>query len=185
MNKETLQKLLKPPYIFILIGVVLLGFFLKSKNNESGEIEEVDSSGSNYDVFSGMENINSLNEIIGDIISENTTNMKILEDKLDTNVIQLGDLIRSTDSKLTEGLDDLKKDLDDRETTSITNKTTSSNASSSYITVGTWGKDPITKTTLSGIAKNAGITLDKLITLNPQYKNNPDLIKPGQKVRVS
>lgn len=55
-----------------------------------------------------------------------------------------------------------------------------------YITVGVWGRDPISKTTLSGIASSNGISLSKLLsfTENAKYRKNPDLIHPGDKVRV-
>ena len=188
MNKDTLKKLIKPPYIFILIGVVILAIFLKNKNSESGEIEETSTSGGNYDIFSAMETMDSANDVLKNLIDMNQENISVLTEKLDTNIIQLSDLIRTTDTKLTEGLDDLKHDLDDRQTTSITSKTTSNNSTKSKsktVTVGTWGKDPISKTTLSGIAKDAGISLTTLLNLNPQYKSNPNLIHPGDKVKVS
>ena len=38
--------------------------------------------------------------------------------------------------------------------------------------------------TLSGIAKDAGKTLSQILELNPQYKNNPDLIKPGEDIKL-
>lgn len=36
--------------------------------------------------------------------------------------------------------------------------------------------------TLSGIARDAGVTLDQLLEANPQYKTNPNIIRPGQKL---
>lgn len=36
--------------------------------------------------------------------------------------------------------------------------------------------------TLSGIAQKAGTTLQQVLDLNPQYKENPALIRPGEKV---
>lgn len=38
--------------------------------------------------------------------------------------------------------------------------------------------------TLSGIAKEAGISLAQLLELNPQYRTNPNIIKPGQSVAL-
>src|SRR5690606_37109476 len=35
---------------------------------------------------------------------------------------------------------------------------------------------------LSAIAKANGISLARLLELNPQFRSNPDLIQPGQKV---
>ena len=39
--------------------------------------------------------------------------------------------------------------------------------------------------TLSAIAKNAGISLNQLLELNPSFKANPNLIKPGQEVALA
>lgn len=39
--------------------------------------------------------------------------------------------------------------------------------------------------TLSAIAKKANMTLDALLTLNPEFKANPNLIKPGQNVKLT
>lgn len=50
-----------------------------------------------------------------------------------------------------------------------------------YITVTRW---PSQNSTLSGIAKSAGVSLAQVEQLNPQYKNNYNLIFAGQKVRV-
>ncbi len=50
-----------------------------------------------------------------------------------------------------------------------------------YIIVTRW---PSQNSTLSGIAKSAGVSLDQVERLNPQYKNNYNLIFAGQKVRV-
>jgi LysM repeat protein len=38
--------------------------------------------------------------------------------------------------------------------------------------------------TLSRIARESGVSLDRILDLNPQFAANPGLIKPGQKVRV-
>lgn len=38
--------------------------------------------------------------------------------------------------------------------------------------------------TLSGIALQYGITLETLLSYNPQYKNNPNLIYAGEKVKI-
>lgn len=38
--------------------------------------------------------------------------------------------------------------------------------------------------TMTGIAQKYGMTLDKLLALNPGYKTRPDLIMPGNRVRV-
>lgn len=38
--------------------------------------------------------------------------------------------------------------------------------------------------TLSGIAKEAGVPLNTLLELNPELKANPNLIKPGQQVKL-
>lgn len=38
--------------------------------------------------------------------------------------------------------------------------------------------------TLTGIATNSGVSLEKIIELNPQYKENPDLIKVGDKINL-
>jgi LysM repeat protein len=58
--------------------------------------------------------------------------------------------------------------------------------SKKYVTVGVWGRDSIYKTTLSGIASSNGISLSKLLSFseNAKYRKNPDLIHPGDKVRV-
>jgi len=88
-------------------------------------------------------------------------------------------------------LDDDKTSADTSSSTSkkttkktTSKKTTKKTTSKKYVTVGTWGKDSIYKTTLSGIASKAGISLSSLLKLNPGIKN-PDLIYPGQKVRVA
>lgn len=39
--------------------------------------------------------------------------------------------------------------------------------------------------TLGGIAKSQGTTLADILASNPQYQNNPDLIKPGQTVNLA
>lgn len=39
--------------------------------------------------------------------------------------------------------------------------------------------------TLSGIAQKNGMTLQQLLAINPQYKTNPNLIKPGQSVALN
>ena len=38
--------------------------------------------------------------------------------------------------------------------------------------------------TLNRIAKEQGISVDELLTLNPQYKDNPNLIKTGEKIKI-
>lgn len=53
-----------------------------------------------------------------------------------------------------------------------------------YVTVGHYGVDPISITTLSGIAAAHGTTVARLLQLNPQI-TNPDLIYPGERIRVS
>jgi LysM repeat protein len=66
---------------------------------------------------------------------------------------------------------------------SSTKKSTSS-STKKYFTVGTWGKDSIYETTLSGIAVKFKTTVSNLLKLNPSIKN-PDLIYAGQKLRVA
>ena len=38
---------------------------------------------------------------------------------------------------------------------------------------------------LTKIAKSNNLTLQQLLDLNPQYKRNPNLIKVGQKIKIS
>jgi len=38
--------------------------------------------------------------------------------------------------------------------------------------------------TLSGIAADAGVTLQQILDLNPQYKSNPNLIRPGEDIKL-
>ncbi|MBD3363000.1 LysM peptidoglycan-binding domain-containing protein [Candidatus Dojkabacteria bacterium] len=38
--------------------------------------------------------------------------------------------------------------------------------------------------TLSSIAQRSGMTLEALLNLNPQFRDNPDLIFPGEKVHI-
>jgi len=38
--------------------------------------------------------------------------------------------------------------------------------------------------TLSGIAKEAGASLAQILDLNPEFKANPNLIKPGQQIKL-
>lgn len=170
---EMIQKMIKPPYIFIVIGVVILAIFMKNKNSIEESGESTYTGEGQFDIISDY--TNDVMEYINTLRSD----MSILEDKMTDNIIQLSDVVRLKDENLTKDIKELKDDLDDRKTTVIPK------TSSKIVTVGTWGKDPISKTTLSGIAKNAGISLNKLLDLNPQYKNNPNLIRPGEKVKVS
>lgn len=187
---EKIKKLFKPPYIFILLGVIVLAIFMKNKNSGDVQSSYDEATQQGFDVFSLMEQFDSANEVLENYIDMNSENIQVISEKLDDNIIQLSDLIRTRDESLKEDIQDLKDDLDDRKTTVIPKakpkvKTTSTKSKSKTVTVGTWGKDPISRTTLSGIAKNAGISLNKLLSLNPQYKSNPDLIHPGDKVKVS
>jgi hypothetical protein len=56
-----------------------------------------------------------------------------------------------------------------------------------FVTVGTWGRDSIYITTLSGIASSNGISLSTLLGFpeNSGYRANPNLIHPGDRVRVA
>lgn len=61
--------------------------------------------------------------------------------------------------------------------TTATPSATASAAAKSYTVAG--------GDTLSGIAQKNGITLQQLLATNPQFKANPNLIKPGQSVNLS
>jgi len=184
VNKEIFEKLLKPPYIFIVLGVIVLGIFLKNKNDNQVENETYDTStAQGFDTFGVMEQISTVSEILENYIDKNREDIQILNEKLDSDIIQLSDLVRTKDASLTKDIKELRDDLDDRKTTVIPKSTPKQ--TSKIVTVGTWGEDSISTTTLSGIAKNAGISLNTLLNLNPQYKNNPNLIHPGDKVKVS
>jgi LysM repeat protein len=51
-----------------------------------------------------------------------------------------------------------------------------------YVTVQAW---PSMLSTLWGIAQSAGISLDQVEKLNPQYSANYNLIYAGQQVRIA
>lgn len=54
-----------------------------------------------------------------------------------------------------------------------------------YQQVGTWGQDPVTKTTLWGIFKSHGLSLAQGLALpgNAKYRANPNLIHPNDMVQ--
>jgi hypothetical protein len=54
----------------------------------------------------------------------------------------------------------------------------------SIVTVGHYGVDPLSITTVDGIAAAHGISEAQLLSLNPEI-TNPNLIFPGQQIRVA
>lgn len=101
---------------------------------------------------------------IQQIISNNSNDNAIIDD--DTT---------SAGTSSTTSTSTKKKTSTKKSTTKSTKK---------YFKVGTWGKDSIYETTLSGIAVKFKTTVSKLMKLNPSIKN-PDLIYAGQRLRVA
>jgi hypothetical protein len=190
-TNEIVQKLTKPPFIFILIGVVGFALYKASQNNVNID-DGYSSSSLNTGVYSA-EDVNAMfdssynaNVALSQLIDQNTSGLSVLSEKLETTIFNLNDLVRQNNEDVQNSLSAIKNSV---KALSIdgtnTSKVSSGTTKKSYVTVGTWGKDPTSKTTLYGIAENAGLSLKQILNLNPKYKSNPNLIYPGDKVRVA
>lgn len=194
MNKEVFQKLFKPPYIFIVFGVVLLAVIMIKKNQSDDSVTyDETSQTSGLDTYNLMEQFSTANEVLENIIGVNAENISILSEKLDTNIYQLTDLIRVNDENYQNDIAEIKENISSLNETftstpvkqsTTSNKTTTT--SKKYFTISEyWTPQNTSRTTLSGIAQSHGLSLKEILNLNPSYKSNPNLVHVGDKIRVA
>lgn len=183
---NSIQKLLKPPFIFIVIGVGVFAV-IKAKSGSS-EVTQDQSTGNYSTGVYSAEDVSYMQDAtfnavdqLNKLIDLNSENLLVLSEKLDTSMTNLNDLIRTTDAETKKEIADIKSG----KTTNTTITPSTKNVKvPEYFTVQKWSSGNVKNSTLIGIGKQFGLSLNQVLDLNPQYKANPNKIKVGDKVRI-
>lgn len=209
-----IQKLIKNKYFLIgLVGIVGFGIY-KAMSKNDVEIEEVEGIVEEDSILSDTptsQSVYDLNYVIGyvdDYLKEITPDIPVTpiegndfsKDHVDGSMLSIAELKQY-------GLDGITgynffwdwtgsnwriekvavSSTTGTTGTTTTGTTTKKTTTKQYVTVVKYtSKNPPWNSTLSGIANKYNMSLNKLLSFpeNAKYKNNPNLIHVGDKVRV-